>query len=139
MLAKLTVAIILQYIHIWNHYIEHLKTMLYINYISIKLERKRNKLLRHTITWTNPENIMPNERNQTYKATSCGILLIWHSGNSKTIGRKIRSVVSRAWGGGTDHKRAWGNFGGGAGNILCRYSGGDYRTAHISTHIKLSC
>ena len=56
-LAKLTVAIILQYIHISNHYIEHLKTMLYINYISIKLERKRNKLLRHTITWTNPENV----------------------------------------------------------------------------------
>lgn len=75
-LAKLTVAIILQYIHISNHYIEHLKTMLYINYISIKLERKRNKLLRHIITWINPENIMPNERNQTHKATSCAILLI---------------------------------------------------------------
>lgn len=87
--------------------------MLYVNYISIKLEKKRNKLLRHTIMWINPENIMPHERNQTHKATSCGSQLIWHSGNSKTIGRKIRRVVSRAFGeGGIDHKRAWGNFGG---------------------------
>ena len=74
--AKLTVVIILQCTHISNHYTEHLKTGLYVNYLSIKLERKRNKLLRHTITWINPDNITPRERNQTHKATSCGTLLI---------------------------------------------------------------
>lgn len=37
MLTKLTVMIILQYMHISSHFIVYLGLMLYVNYISVKL------------------------------------------------------------------------------------------------------
>lgn len=39
MLTRLTAVIISQCIQIWNHYVVHLKLMLYVNYASIKKKK----------------------------------------------------------------------------------------------------
>ena len=55
---------------------------------------KRNKLLIHT-TWVNLKCIMPGERSQTQKATSCMNPFTGHSGKDKFIGTENKSVVAR--------------------------------------------
>ena len=44
---------------------------------------KRNELLSHRMTWRKLKCILPSERSQSEKATSCIIPIIWHFGKAK--------------------------------------------------------
>ena len=62
---------------------------------------KKDKWITYATIWMNVKSLMLSENSQTQKATYCMILFISHSGKSKSVDTKIRSVA-RWWGGARD-------------------------------------